>query len=77
MSPSGRRYEGRRDDDRRDDGGCRSRDEEGGDRGMIAVATRGGMKKDGVMMTEEMVLQEGINKREKWTKKDLKQFALD
>ena len=50
---------------------------EGEDRGMIVVATRVGMKMDGVVMTEEMLLQEGINKREKWMKKDLKQFALD
>ena len=39
---------------------------------MIVVATRGGMKMVGVVMTEEMLLQEGINKREKWMKKDLK-----
>ena len=29
------------------------------------------------MMIEEMLLQEGINKRKKWMKKDLKQFTPD
>ena len=47
------------------------------DQRMIVVATRVGTKMAGVVMIEEMPLQGGINKREKWMKKDLKQFALD
>ena len=47
------------------------------DQRMIVVATRVGKKMAGVVMIEEMPLQGGINKREKWMKKDLKQFTLD
>ena len=47
------------------------------DQRMIVVATRVGMKMAGDMMIEEMFLQEGINKRKKWMKKDLKQFTPD
>ena len=57
------------------DGGAEMR--EGVDQGMIVVATRVGMKMAGVVMTEGMLLREEISKREKWMKKDLKQFALD
>lgn len=57
------------------DGGAGMR--EGVDQGMIVVATRVGMKMAGVVMTEGMLLREEISKREKWMKKDLKQFALD
>ena len=57
------------------DGGAEMR--EGVDQRMNVVATRVGMKMAGVVMTEGMLLQEEINKKEKWMKKDLKQFALD
>ena len=57
------------------DGGAEMR--EGEDQGMIVVATRVGMKMAGVVMTEGMLLQEEVSKREKWMKKDLKQFVLD
>ena len=50
---------------------------EGVDQRMTVVATRVGMKMAGAVMIEEMLPQEGINKRGKWMKKDLKQFAPD
>lgn len=47
------------------------------DQRMIVVVTRVGMKMAGAVTIGEMPLPEGTNKREKWMKKDLKQFALD